>query len=233
MDFLDLFTVVIPHKNNSETLKASILSCIKQRLRPARIVVVDDGSSSDHLANAQYVIKDLRRHVQLDFLLSPYKGIGPALNFGISQIDTPYFARMDSDDISLPWRFSYQLRLLKKNNLDFVGSAAIAVNSLLIPLKILVMPTSQSSIKKRLLTRNAFIHPTVFGRTAIFKDFPYPVSPSEQGAEDLLLWRTMTLHSIKMRNTPLPCLLYRLHSKQYSRIRRSSNLKYLTDSHDS
>ena len=53
---------------------------------------------------------------RIKLITEPEKGIVPALNKGLEHCQSPYIARMDADDISLPQRLELQYRFLETNS---------------------------------------------------------------------------------------------------------------------
>jgi len=88
-------TVVIPVHDREAVLPAAIESVLAQTLRPARIVVVDDGSTDGTAAVAAAAPVELLRHPVA-------RGSGAARNTGIAAADTTWIAFLDSDDVWLP-----------------------------------------------------------------------------------------------------------------------------------
>jgi glycosyltransferase involved in cell wall biosynthesis len=88
-------TVVIPVHDREVALHAALRSVLAQSLRPARIVVVDDGSSDASAAVAEEYPVTLVRHEHA-------RGSGAARNSGIAAADTTWIAFLDSDDVWLP-----------------------------------------------------------------------------------------------------------------------------------
>ena len=72
---------------------------------------------------------------------------------------TKYFARMDSDDISLPDRFKFQLNFLEKNNdIDILGTYAIDINEYEEVLRERKVPLYNNQIINTLFYVNPMIH---------------------------------------------------------------------------
>jgi glycosyltransferase involved in cell wall biosynthesis len=88
-------TVVIPVHDREAVLGAAIDSVLAQTVQPARIVVVDDGSSDGSAAVAEAARVTLLRHERA-------RGSGAARNTGIAAADTTWIAFLDSDDVWLP-----------------------------------------------------------------------------------------------------------------------------------
>lgn len=88
-------TVVIPVHDREAALHDALRSVLAQTRPPARIVVVDDGSSDGSAAVAEEYPVTLVRHERA-------RGSGAARNSGIAEADTTWIAFLDSDDVWLP-----------------------------------------------------------------------------------------------------------------------------------
>ncbi len=101
------YTVVIPAYNAAGTIAETIESALRQTVPPARIFVVDDGST------------DATRTVAESFggcvsvLTQPNQGPGAAMSLGMRQCDTPLIAALDADDVWLPEKIERQLDYLR------------------------------------------------------------------------------------------------------------------------
>ena len=84
-------TVVIPAHDRAHVLPRALASVHGQTLRPAEIIVVDDGSSDETAAVAQQSGVTVLRHERS-------RGAGEARNTGICSATTRWIAFLDSDD---------------------------------------------------------------------------------------------------------------------------------------
>jgi hypothetical protein len=84
-------TVVIPAHDRAHVLPRALASVHGQTLRPAEIIVVDDGSSDETAAVAQQSGVTVLRHDRA-------RGAGEARNTGICSATTRWIAFLDSDD---------------------------------------------------------------------------------------------------------------------------------------
>ena len=91
-----------------------------QTVRPNEIVLVVDGpvgseinSVIDKYAEKYGIFKILR--------LEQNGGLGNALRLAVENSTYGIIARMDSDDVSLPYRFEEQLKLMNETDADVVG----------------------------------------------------------------------------------------------------------------
>ncbi len=148
--------------------------------------------------------------------LGPRMGIARALNVGLELATSELVARMDGDDISLPGRLRAQVDFLRANSrVAVVGCSAIRIDEHDNPLGPLTPITGQAAIKRRLLTRNSLIHPTImFRRSAVLAVGGYSTTARTLEDYDLYL-RLAAEHEIA--NLPGVYLRYRVHPGQISR----------------
>lgn len=93
----------------------------EQTVKPAEIVLVQDGKLTDELYSTidqwQAKLGQVLKIVQLEKNL----GTGDAKNAGLKQCSHDLVAIMDTDDISLPNRFEQQLAVYETCNVDVCG----------------------------------------------------------------------------------------------------------------
>ena len=102
-------SVVIPAYNAGATLGDSLRSVLAQTLRPAQVIVVDDGSSDDTAAVAQGFgdpVVLLRR---------ANGGIARARNAALAVATGEFIALLDADDLCEPERLAVQVEYLRRN----------------------------------------------------------------------------------------------------------------------
>jgi glycosyltransferase involved in cell wall biosynthesis len=103
------YTVVIPAFNAESTLAATVNSVLGQTILPARIIIVDDGSTD----KTAQVAQALCGPVQL--IRQNNQGPGAATTTGLARCETPYIATVDADDIWLPEKIEKQFVQLLEN----------------------------------------------------------------------------------------------------------------------
>jgi len=105
--------VVMPLYNAAEFVKKAVDSILSQTFIGYRLLVVDDGSSD---GSSEIIKRYFGKNVTV--LYQSNSGPGVAMNRAIqyaNEIQIPFIARMDADDLSLPMRLEIQLKLLKEN----------------------------------------------------------------------------------------------------------------------
>lgn len=212
------YSVLIPvyWKENPEFLKESLDSLIRQSLRPAEIVLVEDGPVGEELHS---VISDYKkkhqnlRHIQLQ----ENQGLGKALNEGLKYCSFDLVARMDSDDISKPYRMQKQMEIFQKYpEVDVVSSWIDEFEdepSLIKSIrKLPEYPFEIFSFAKRRCPIN---HPAVmFRKDAVMLAGGYR---HFRLFEDYYLWVRMLLNGSKFYNIQESLLWFRTSSDMYKR----------------
>ena len=106
-------SVVMSTYNREKSIKGAIDSILNQTMPDFEFIIVDDGST-DNTPNIleEYAKKDKRIIVLRN---NKNMGIVAGLNKGLDKARGKYIARMDDDDISLPFRFERQVLAMEKN----------------------------------------------------------------------------------------------------------------------
>ncbi len=108
-----LVSTVIPVYNRAGMIGSAVRSVLKQTYRPIEIILVDDGSTDETLA-------ELRRleetHSEIIHVVTRENG-GPGLARETGRLVArgEFIQYLDSDDLLLPQKFSVQVRALRKN----------------------------------------------------------------------------------------------------------------------
>ncbi|WP_237892327.1 glycosyltransferase family 2 protein [Enterobacter hormaechei] len=217
-------SVVIPVYNCETTIKKTIDSVLAQDNLDFEVIIVDDGST-DRSAEIITKYEDAR----IRYFYQENSGISSALNYGISQSNAEFIARIDGDDVALPNRLKVQYEILKRNiRVCLVGTAVDYINSQGVIIGRTfpyIFPFSASNI---LLQQNLYAHPSVMFRKDIFlKAGGYPNELSGI-CEDYYLWTRMIKFG-KMINLSESLTQYRISegqitdwvpSKEYYRLIR-------------
>lgn len=97
---LPSYDVVVPCHNRADVVGEAVDSVTRQSHPPARVIVVDDGSSDGTAA----VLRDLEgRHPSVRALALPRNcGVGHARNAGIAACASEWIAFLDDDDVWVP-----------------------------------------------------------------------------------------------------------------------------------
>ncbi|MCG6899247.1 MAG: glycosyltransferase [Gammaproteobacteria bacterium] len=95
-------SVIIPTWNRARRLARALQSVFAQRLLPAEVIVVDDGSTDDthRLVHRQFP--------EARYLYQPHNGVSSARNTGIHAATGDWIALLDSDDRWQPEKLALQ-----------------------------------------------------------------------------------------------------------------------------
>lgn len=104
-----LVSVIIPAYNREKYIAEAIDSVLAQDYAPIELIVVDDGST-DSTAEIVQSYGD-----QLVYLCQENQGVAAARNSGIAYAHGEYLAFLDSDDIWVEGKLSWQMALLQQN----------------------------------------------------------------------------------------------------------------------
>lgn len=104
-DSANSVSVIIPVYNGAKFIAKTLDSILAQTLRPAEVIVVDDGSPD----NSAIIVKGFGDAVTL---IQPQNGgASAARNLGASKAKGTWLAFCDQDDLWLPTKLEKQLRL--------------------------------------------------------------------------------------------------------------------------
>lgn len=209
-----LVSVILPVYNSSNYLHHAIKSIIDQKYQELEIIIINDGSTD----NSDQIIKQYTENdPRIVYIKRENKGLVFSLNEGIRIARGKYIARMDSDDLSHPNRIKEQVAYLEKYELDLCGTAIIRFNGW--RKKRISYPKHNEEIKLKLLFGSPFAHPSILGKSALFKQNLYEIKYKH--AEDFDLWQRLAANGIKSGNLSESLLLYREHQNQISALQNS------------
>lgn len=204
---MPFLSVLMPVKNGERYLNDAVQSTLRALPTDANLVVLDDGSTDQTF--------DILASLATDQLIvhrnSESQGIAPGLNRLLQLTDSEYVARMDADDITLPWRFRRQLKIASR--VDLVFTSVVFMNERGRPTRPdLPGRMSAASAPLHLATASCFSHPTMLARRSAIPDTGYRAL----AAEDYDLWLRMIGEGRTIARDGVPGLLYRKHMNQSS-----------------
>ena len=205
-------TVLIPVRNAESYLVEALESIIHQTFKDFDVILINDASTDSSLMLLQTYTDSYKNFK----ILNNDKCIGVAnsLNRAIELVKTKYIARFDADDVCMTHRLQYQYDYMESNpDVDLVGSFTQSIDHYGNPLQINYVPTDRESIKASLIFYNPLSHPTVFGKTSVFKQ---KYSSNYSRIEDYELWARSVKNGFVITNIPLVLLNYRVHNTQIS-----------------
>lgn len=203
-------SVIMPVYNAGPALRRALSSTLAGMPRDSRLIALDDGSTDD---SVDVLSEVAARNPKLTVMTNDTNvGVARTLNRLLDVCDSTFVARMDADDIMLPWRLRLQQRQLGDRRDETVFSTVLRF----VPDQHKVWPQRTEVLTERaaplvLLLTNPFVHSTMFARTETLRSLGgYREVPSE----DYDLWMRMVLDGRAVRKTALPTIAYRHHSGQ-------------------
>jgi hypothetical protein len=205
-------TVVMSVFNGERFLAAALDSLMAQSMRDFKVIIVNDGST-DRSAEILEEYAGRTRHMQV--VHQRNAGVAVAVNRACDLVKTPYIARMDADDISLPDRLARQLGFLRRRPpVALLGGGAEFINESGEVMFRVDVPTGNDEINIMLPERNVFVHSTVvMRRDALLAVGGYRRAFSL--AEDYDLWLRIA-ERYELANLAEVLVRYRVHRRQVS-----------------
>ena len=206
-----LITVLMATYNDEAYVGEAIASILRQTEQRFIFLIIDDASTD---TTAKLLQEFAQRDARIQILKNDFRsGLTASLNRGLDKIETPYIARMDADDISLPERFERQLAYMKTHPEIAAAGSRILLggaggdNDEPITWNV---PTSPAQIREQTISMAPQIsHPAAIIRTEALK----AVGGYREGfktTQDYDLWLRL-LELFDLGNAPETLLFYRSH----------------------
>lgn len=195
-------TVMMPALHAATTIRSSIRSTLRAMPRDAELVVMIDGPD-EATEQAARRIRDRRLVVRPRPV---NRGVVACLREMLVTTDSDFVARMDADDISLPWRFRLEMPALK--HADLVCGTGIRFGRGVLPRPSYPGSLTSQEIGVLLPFVNPLFHPSLLARReTLLAAHAYAV-PSV--AEDYVLWLDALAGGARLTKTAAPVIGYRL-----------------------
>lgn len=213
-------SVVIPCFLCERTLSDALASVARQTIRPAEVILVDDGSPLE-TRQAIRALASLHGDWITILPLPRNCGAGAARNAGWAVATQPYVAFLDADDTWHPQKIEIQHGFMDRHPDVALCGHRIAVSrregALTFPVTSDDYAVSDIS-RHSLLVRNAFSTPTVM----VKRDLPFRFNEVRRHAEDLALWQQIAF--ARMRVARLELTLAHVHKPLYGATGLSAQL---------
>lgn len=220
-----LVSVVMPVYNAERYLCSAVESILNQTYSNFEFIIIDDCSTDNsyellnNFADRDSRIKLFRNEINLK--------LPKTLNFGLSQANGDYIARMDADDISHEDRLEKQVRFLNDHpDIHVCGTAINLINKEDVVIGKINYPEKSNEIEICMsLYGNVIVHPSVMMRKSIFIDRDvYYLETYSNDAEDYELWIRMLRNGFKFANIGECLLNYRVTESQLSSVNKQKFL---------
>jgi len=201
--------------NGEEFLKEAVKSVLDQTFSEFEFIIIDDAStdkSPEILSSfSDPRIQVIRNEVNL--------GLTKSLNKGLTYAKGEFIARMDADDICLPFRFEKQIDFFTKHpDIALCGSHVTLIGS---STGLGCYPEAHEQIKVTAMANSPFAHPAVMWRRKVFDDLQLRYDEGYRTSQDFELW-SRAVHKVKAANIAEPLIYYREHIKQITKSKQSN-----------
>jgi glycosyltransferase involved in cell wall biosynthesis len=205
-------SVVMSVYNGEAFLAKAIESILNQTFRDFEFLIVDDGSTD---ATPEILSTYAKQDARIRIVRHENKGRAVSLNIGIDLATGKYIARMDADDVAVPYRLAEQMEFMERHpEVGLLGGAIELISATGLVIKTSQPPLEDSEIKSLMLHYNPMFHPTVVMR----KDVALAAGGYRKAlldADDYDLWLRMSERS-RLANLGKTMVQYRIHSEQVS-----------------
>lgn len=201
-----VLSIIMPVYNAKRYVGKAIKSVLNQTFDNLELIVIDDGSSDNSLAQIQSISDD---RIKL-FRNDKNRGIVYSRNKGLSLAKGDFIGMFDADDIAYPEKFKEQVSFLQQNkDYGMIGSWAnfIDKNGNRLPgsWKLKAPPEMIPSI---MLFKNYFLQSAVLYRKECISRFLF--RNGLDILEDYMIWLEI-LSEFKAWNLQKPLVHYRVH----------------------
>lgn len=210
-------------KENPVFFRIAMESIFKQTHPVDDFVLVCDGKLGSELENVINYFKNKYPNTLNVVRYAENKGLGYALNLGLSYCKNEIILRADSDDISLPNRAEMQIKKFIEDGVDL---SSTNINLFEEDIEKVIgkrsVPIFQKDIIKFSKTRSPFNHPSaIFKKTEVLKAGNYKTLLYK---EDYYLWIRMLQKKCKVNNINIPLVYMRINSETF--FKRKNKIAY-------
>lgn len=197
-------SVIMSFYNDEKYISQAVVSILQQTFSDFEFIIVNDGSkdSSEKIVKnfGDSRIKIIKNRENL--------GLTKSLNIALNQARGEYIARMDADDIAQATRLEKQVKFLDENpGIALVGCWVEFIDSEGKSTGIKKFPTSDSEIRKVLLSYLPFRHPTLMIRKKVLDEVGFYDESFLYAQDYELILRIST--KFQLANLPKVLLKYR------------------------
>lgn len=224
-------SVIVPCFRCAETIERAVHSIARQDLRPAEVILVDDGSGDGTLQK----LRELKDSFEAGWIkliaLPENQGPSVARNAGWNAATQPYVAFLDADDSWHPSKIAVQYTWMAAHpDVCLTGHLQVRRSTACPPSP--EQPEATKISGSRMLIRNKCLMSSVM----LQRSLPYRFAEDKHRSEDYHLWLTILLkgHAAFFINSPLAyyhkapfgqnglskslLLMHRGHADTYSRL---------------
>ncbi|HUB91310.1 MAG TPA: glycosyltransferase family 2 protein, partial [Dyella sp.] len=189
-DGLAPVSVVVPCYRCAHTIGPAVASIAAQILRPAEVLLVDDGSGDGTLQQLEAIARDFPPGWIKVIAMPRNAGPSAARNRGWNAARQPWIAFLDADDTWHPQKLKLQLDALRNDPDIALLGHPMNVQSRTAPPPALRQPPRVRVLARHLLMLR---HPFPTASIMLRRDLPFRFDETRKRAEDFLLWAQILL----------------------------------------
>ena len=217
-------SIILPvYKNDRpEYVKLSVDSIIKQTYSNIEVNIGVDGPIGEDLTEILRYFEKIGR-VEIHWY-KENRGLAIVLNDLLEDSFNKgfqYIARMDADDISMPYRLEKQIAFLEANpDIDVVGGSIEEIDYVGNNRnKVFVYPYTHTECRDFFAKRNPHAHPAVMFRKSFFDKAQCLYRPEYRQNQDTMLWLDGMKSGTKHANIPDVVLKFRVTDSLFKKRR--------------
>ncbi len=194
-------SVVIPCFRCSDTLERAVLSVANQTVRPAELLLIDDGSGDETLAIAENLAATLDEEWIRVTSLPSNRGPGNARNVGWEHARGDYIAFLDADDSWHPGKLEIQYGWMKAHPQVVLTGHPCTFLQPGSPAPALAENWRAKPVRATgMFLSNRFLTPSVM----LARSIPYRFNTNQRYGEDYFLWLQIMLKGYAAWRLELP-----------------------------
>lgn len=197
-------TIAIPCYNYSKYVVSAIESAVTQTVKPAEIIIINDGSTDNSSDVIKKFIKNYTGIVPINFINQNNKGLIATKNIAINMARTPWLIFLDADDILTENYIEETLLRARETNADVVYTDMEFIGSTMGIQKV-------KEYNKYLLRSVNFIHNSSLYNTSVLKNVSGYSDYMSDGFEDWELNLKISKITNRFEYINEPLLMYRRH----------------------
>ena len=200
-------SVIIPCYNCADTIHRAVESIVQQTLKPAEVILVDDGSADNTLQQLKLIQSKYGKDWIKVIALEKNTGVSNARNTAWDISSQNYIAFLDADDAWHSEKLSTQYSwAIAHPDIALCGHAYKLINCQDESRNFKIQPNLKTIVisKDQMLFANSFATPSVM----LKRNLNYRFNPNQRYCEDYLLWLQICLdgHKVAMLDTELAYL---------------------------
>lgn len=202
-------SVLIPAHEPTTYLLDAVESANTQTIKPASILVGNDGSQS---SSSRIILEKVGLLPNVRVINWPWKGLSSTRNRLLDECPTPYFVFLDSDDLLDPHFIEYTLTYLLNNETEKVAAVQTWYEHF----------GTETGVRAPVIYQHHShllwndLKNTLAGRTEVFRSVRYCSELQSGEAEDWEFWLRFFLRGWNIRVVPKVLWKYRRHSAALS-----------------